>query len=224
MEADITSQAVGLASNTDFSIIQLFIRADIVVKSVIVILIVSSIYSWAVIFEKIMLFKKINRSTQDFENKFWKSKSAESFYNTLPDNIIDPMANMFKNSMQVLLKSKRSSNLDEKMSRMLEINIEQQMEKIENGYTYLATIGSTAPFIGLFGTVWGIMNSFQSIAISRNTSLAIVAPGIAEALFATALGLLAAVPAVMAFNKFTSDSRKYSQKLESFSKKLLSII
>ena len=224
MEADITSQAVGLASNTDFSIIQLFIRADIVVKSVIVILIVSSIYSWAVIFEKIMLFKKINRSTQDFENKFWKSKSAESFYNTLPDNIRDPMTNIFKNSMQMLLKSKRSSNLDEKMSRMLEINIEQQMEKIENGYTYLATIGSTAPFIGLFGTVWGIMNSFQSIAISRNTSLAIVAPGIAEALFATALGLLAAVPAVMAFNKFTSDSRKYSQKLESFSKKLLSII
>ena len=224
MEADITSQAVGLASNIDFSIIQLFIRADIVVKSVIAILIVSSIYSWAVIFEKIMLFKKINRSTQDFENKFWKSKSAESFYNTLPDNIRDPMTNIFKNSMQMLLKSKRSSNLDEKMSRMLEINIEQQMEKIENGYTYLATIGSTAPFIGLFGTVWGIMNSFQSIAISRNTSLAIVAPGIAEALFATALGLLAAVPAVMAFNKFTSDSRKYSQKLESFSKKLFSII
>jgi len=224
MEADITSQAVGLASNTDFSIIQLFIRADIVVKSVIAILIVSSIYSWAVIFEKIRLFKKINRSTQDFENKFWKSKSAESFYNTLSDNIRDPMANIFKNSMQMLLKSKRSSNLDEKMSRMLEINIEQQMEKIENGYTYLATIGSTAPFIGLFGTVWGIMNSFQSIAISRNTSLAIVAPGIAEALFATALGLLAAIPAVMAFNKFTSDSRKYSQKLESFSKKLLSII
>jgi len=224
MEADITSQAVGLASNIDFSIIQLFIRADIVVKSVIAILIVSSIYSWAVIFEKIMLFKKINRSTQDFENKFWKSKSAESFYNTLPDNIRDPMTNIFKNSMQMLLKSKRSSNLDEKMSRMLEINIEQQMEKIDNGYTYLATIGSTAPFIGLFGTVWGIMNSFQSIAISRNTSLAIVAPGIAEALFATALGLLAAVPAVMAFNKFTSDSRKYSQKLESFSKKLLSII
>ena len=224
MEADITSQAVGLASNTDFSIIQLFIRADIVVKSVIVILIVSSIYSWAVIFEKIMLFKKINRSTQDFENKFWKSKSAESFYNTLPDNMRDPMANIFKSSMQVLLKSKRSSNLDEKMSRMLETNIEQQMEKIENGYTYLATIGSTAPFIGLFGTVWGIMNSFQAIAISRNTSLAIVAPGIAEALFATALGLLAAIPAVMAFNKFTSDSRKYSQKLESFSKKLLSII
>ena len=134
------------------------------------------------------------------------------------------MANVFKNSMQVLIKSKRSSNLNEKMSRMLEINIEQEMEKIEKSYTFLATVGSTAPFIGLFGTVWGIMNSFQSIAISRNTSLAIVAPGIAEALFATALGLLAAIPAVIAFNKFSNDSKKYLQKLENFSKRLLSII
>ena len=224
MEADITSQAVGLASNTDFSITTLFLRADIIVKSVIIILIVSSIYSWAIIFEKIKLFKKINKSTDEFENKFWKSKSAESFYNNLPPNINDPMANLFKDSMQVLLKSKRSSNLDEKMSRMLEINVEQQMEKIDKSYTFLATVGSTAPFIGLFGTVWGIMNSFQSIAISRNTSLAIVAPGIAEALFATALGLLAAVPAVVAYNKFSSDSKKYSQKLENFSKKFLSII
>ena len=224
MEADITSQAVGLASNTDFSITTLFLRADIIVKTVIIILIVSSIYSWAIIFEKIKLFKKINKSTNEFENKFWKSKSAESFYNSLPSNVNDPMATLFKDSMQVLLKSKRSSNLDGKMSRILEINVEQQMEKIEKSYTFLATVGSTAPFIGLFGTVWGIMNSFQSIAISRNTSLAIVAPGIAEALFATALGLLAAIPAVVAFNKFSSDSKKYSQKLENFSKKLLSII
>ena len=170
------------------------------------------------------LFKKINSSSQDFENKFWKSKSAESFYNNLPTNVEDPMTNVFKSSMQVLLKSKRSSTLDEKMSNMLEINIGEQMEKIEKKYTFLATVGSTAPFIGLFGTVWGIMNSFQSIAISRNTSLAIVAPGIAEALFATALGLLAAIPAVVAFNKFTSDAKKYSQKLENFSKRFLSII
>ena len=224
MEADITSQAVGLASNTDFSIISLFLRADFIVKSVIVILIVSSIYSWAIIFEKIKMFKKINKTTEEFENKFWKSKSAESFYNNLPDSFDDPMANLFRSSMEVMLKSRRSSNLDEKMTRMLEINAEQQMEKIEKSYTFLATVGSTAPFIGLFGTVWGIMNSFQSIAISRNTSLAIVAPGIAEALFATALGLLAAIPAVVAFNKFTSDSKKYSQKLENFSKRLLSII
>ena len=224
MEAVISSQAVGLASNTDFSIITLFVRADFIVKSVILILIASSIYSWAIIVEKFKLFKRIKLSTEDFENKFWKSKSAESFYNNLPSKIDDPMANVFKNSMQVLIKSKRSSNLNEKMSRMLEINIEQEMEKIEKSYTFLATVGSTAPFIGLFGTVWGIMNSFQSIAISRNTSLAIVAPGIAEALFATALGLLAAIPAVIAFNKFSSDSRKYLQKLENFSKRLLSII
>ena len=224
MEADIATQAVGLTSNADFSIIKLFVRADIIVKSVIIILIASSIYSWAVIFEKIRLFKKINLSTEEFETKFWKSKSAESFYNSLPSGNNDPMANIFKNSMQVLLKSKRSSNLEEKMSRMLEVSIEQQMEKIEKSYTFLATVGSTAPFIGLFGTVWGIMNSFQSIAISRNTSLAIVAPGIAEALFATALGLLAAIPAVIAYNKFSSDSKKYLQKLENFSKRFISII
>ena len=224
MEADITSQAVGLTSNTDFSILKLFIRADIIVKSVIIILIACSIYSWAVIIEKIKLFKKINSSSEDFENKFWKSKSAENFYNNFPSKTEDPMARVFIDSMQVMLKSKRSSNLNEKMSRMLEINIEKQMEKIEKGYTFLATVGSTAPFIGLFGTVWGIMNSFQSIAISRNTSLAIVAPGIAEALFATALGLLAAIPAVVAYNKFSSESKKYSQKLESFSKRFLSII
>jgi biopolymer transport protein TolQ len=224
MEADITSQAVGLASNIDFSIIALFLRADIIIKTVIILLIASSIYSWAIIFGKIKLFKKINKSTAEFESKFWKSKSAESFYNSLPSNVNDPMANLFKDSMLVLLKSKKSSNLDEKMSRMLEINVDQQMEKIDKSYTFLATVGSTAPFIGLFGTVWGIMSSFQSIAISRNTSLAIVAPGIAEALFATALGLLAAVPAVVAFNKFSSDSKKYSQKLENFSKRFLSII
>jgi biopolymer transport protein TolQ len=224
MEADITSQAVGLASNIDFSIIALFLRADIIIKTVIILLIASSIYSWAIIFGKIKLFKKINKSTAEFESKFWKSKSAESFYNSLPSNVNDPMANLFKDSMLVLLKSKKSSNLDEKMSRMLEINVDHQMEKIDKSYTFLATVGSTAPFIGLFGTVWGIMSSFQSIAISRNTSLAIVAPGIAEALFATALGLLAAIPAVVAFNKFSSDSKKYSQKLENFSKRFLSII
>ena len=224
MEADITTQAVGLASNTDFSIINLFIRADIIIKTVILILIASSIYSWAIIFEKLNMFKKINKSTTEFESKFWKSKSAESFYNNLPANYDDPMANLFRSSMETMLRAKRSSNLNEKMSRMLEINIEQQMEKIDKSYTFLATVGSTAPFIGLFGTVWGIMNSFQSIAISRNTSLAIGAPGIAEALFATALGLLAAIPAVVAFNKFSSDSKKYIARVENFSKRFISII
>ena len=224
MEADISTQAVGLASSADFSLINLFLRADIVVKTVIVSLIVCSIYSWAVIIEKLRLFKRINESSQEFETKFWNSKSAESFYNNLPANIEDPMALVFKDAMQNLLKKKSKADLNSRMTTMLETGIEKQMTKISKGFTFLATVGSTAPFIGLFGTVWGIMNSFQSIAISRNTSLAIVAPGIAEALFATALGLLAAIPAVIAFNKFSSDSRKYLQKLENFSKRLLSII
>ena len=213
MEADISSQAVGLASSADFSLMNLFIRADIIVKSVIIMLIACSIYSWAIIIEKIKLFKKINISSEEFEEKFWRSKSAETFYNSLPANLDDPMASLFRESMQSLLKSKSKANLNERMGGMLEVGIEKQLSKIEKGFTFLATVGSTAPFIGLFGTVWGIMNSFQSIAISRNTSLAIVAPGIAEALFATALGLLAAIPAVVAYNRFNNDSKKYSQKL-----------
>ena len=224
MEADISTQAVGLASSADFSLVNLFIRADIVVKSVIILLIACSIYSWAVIIEKFRLFKKINISTEEFETKFWNSKSAETFYNNLPANLDDPMALIFKDAMQNLLKRRSKTDLNNRMITMLETGIEKQMSKISKGFTFLATVGSTAPFIGLFGTVWGIMNSFQSIAISRNTSLAIVAPGIAEALFATALGLLAAIPAVVAYNKFNNDSAKYSQKLENFSKRFLTII
>ena len=224
MEADISTQAVGLASSADFSLMNLFLRADIIVKSVIIILIACSIYSWAIIINKFKLFKKINISTEEFEEKFWRSKSAETFYNSLPNKVDDPMASLFKESMQSLLKSKSKTNLMERMGGMLEVGIEKQISKIEKGFTFLATVGSTAPFIGLFGTVWGIMNSFQSIAISRNTSLAIVAPGIAEALFATALGLLAAIPAVVAYNRFNNESKKYFQKLESFSKRFISII
>jgi biopolymer transport protein TolQ len=224
MEADISTQAVGLASSADFSLLNLFIRADIIVKSVIILLIACSIYSWAVIIEKFRLFKKINQSTEEFETKFWNSKSAESFYNNLPSNIEDPMALVFKDAMQNLLKKRSKIDLQERITTMLETGIEKQMSKISKGYTFLATVGSTAPFIGLFGTVWGIMNTFQSIAISRNTSLAIVAPGIAEALFATALGLLAAIPAVIAYNKFNNDSILYSKKLENFSKRFLTII
>ena len=224
MEADISTQAVGLASSADFSLMSLFLRADFVVKSVIIILIACSIYSWAVIIEKFRLFKKISQSTEAFETKFWNSKSAESFYNNLPTNIDDPMALVFKDAMQNLLKKRSKTDLNNRMTTLLETGIEKQISKISKGFTFLATVGSTAPFIGLFGTVWGIMNSFQSIAISRNTSLAIVAPGIAEALFATALGLLAAIPAVIAYNKFNNDTIKYSQKLENFSRRFLTII
>ena len=226
MEQDIAAQVVGLGGATDFSLWKLFLRADFVVKFVIILLIASSIFSWALIFDKFKLFKKINKSIVDFEKKFWKAKSAESFNSNLPLNSKDPAILIFKSAMAELLKTKRQSSAIQsaRVGRMLEIATDTEIKKVEKNFTFLATVGSTAPFIGLFGTVWGIMNSFQSIAISRNTSLAIVAPGIAEALFATALGLLAAIPAVIAYNKFNNDSILYSKKLENFSKRFLTII
>ena len=226
MEQEVVTQVVGLGGSTDFSLIQLFLRADFVVKSVIIILIAASVFSWALIFEKYRLFKKIEKSTSNFEEKFWKSKSAENFYNNLTNRDKDPLANIFQSAMAELIKTKSRSSLVQsaRVGRILEISGDKEIRLIEKHFIFLATVGSTAPFIGLFGTVWGIMNSFQSIAISRNTSLAIVAPGIAEALFATALGLLAAIPAVVAYNKFTSDSRKYSGRIENFSKRFISII
>ena len=226
MEQEVATQVVGLGGSTDFSLIQLFVRADFVVKSVIIILIAASVYSWALIFEKYRLFKRIEKSTTNFEQKFWKSKSAENFYNNLSNKEKDPLANVFQTAMFEVLrtKSKSSSVQLARVSRILEISGDRELKLIEKNFTFLATVGSTAPFIGLFGTVWGIMNSFQSIAISRNTSLAIVAPGIAEALFATALGLLAAIPAVVAYNKFSSDYKKYGQRIENFSKRFISII
>ena len=226
MEQEVATQVVGLGGSTDFSLMQLFIRADFVVKSVIVILIAASIYSWALIFEKYRLFKRIEKSTTSFEDKFWKSKSAESFYNNFANRDKDPVGNIFQSAMSELIKTKSKSSAVQlaRVSRVIEISADKEIKLIEKHFTFLATVGSTAPFIGLFGTVWGIMNSFQSIAISRNTSLAIVAPGIAEALFATALGLLAAIPAVVAYNKFNSDAKKYSGRIENFSKRFLSII
>ncbi len=226
MDQEIASQIIGLGGSTDFSLMQLFLRADFVVKSVIIILIAASIYSWALIFDKYKLFKKINISSQDFENKFWKAKSAESFNSNLPARPQDPMTLIFKDAMTELLKTKSKSSAVQlaRVERILEISTDKQIKLIEKNFTFLATVGATAPFIGLFGTVWGIMNSFQSIAISRNTSLAIVAPGIAEALFATALGLLAAIPAVIAYNKFNSDAKRYLSRIDNFCKRFISII
>lgn len=209
---------------SNFSFFSLFLKADFVVKFVIIILIAASIYSWAIIIEKYKLFKKINGSSSFFEDQFWSSKSADSLYKKLEGYNEDPMANVFKAGMDFMIKNKsRSASTQERVLHALSSSIDKEMEIVEKKLTFLATVGSTAPFIGLFGTVWGIMNSFQSIAISKNTSLAIVAPGIAEALFATALGLLAAIPAVVAYNKFTSDSRRYSTRLENFSQSFISI-
>ena len=169
MEQDIASQVVGLGGATDFSLWKLFIRADFVVKFVIILLIAASIFSWALIFDKYKLFKKINASTEEFENKFWKAKSAESFNNSLPVNSKDPAVLIFKTAMAELLKTKRQSSAVQsaRVGRILEIATDNEVKKVEKNFTFLATVGSTAPFIGLFGTVWGIMNSFQSIAISR---------------------------------------------------------
>ena len=209
---------------SNFSFFSLFFKADLVVKLVIIILIAASIYSWAIIIEKYRLFKKINGSSNFFEDQFWSSKSADSLYKKLEDYNEDPMTNVFKSGMEFMIKNKsKASSVQERIQQVLSSAIDKEMEIVEKKLTFLATVGSTTPFIGLFGTVWGIMNSFQSIAISKNTSLAIVAPGIAEALFATALGLLAAIPAVVAYNKFTSDSRKYSTRLENFSQSFISI-
>ena len=226
MEQEIATQVVGLGGSTDFSLIQIFIRADVVVKAVIIILLLASVYSWALIFEKYRLFKRIEKSTTSFEDKFWKSKSAENVYDSISSKNKDPLTIIFQKAMGELIKTKSKSSALQtaRVTRILEISTDQEIKLIEKHFTFLATVGSTAPFIGLFGTVWGIMNSFQSIAVSRNTSLAIVAPGIAEALFATALGLLAAIPAVIAYNKFNSDSKKYSDRLENFSKRFISII
>ena len=225
MEPQVGAAASAIAV-ADFSFLTLFTRADFIVKSVIIILILASIYSWALIFEKYKVFKKIFKSTEEFEQDFINSKSIKTLYEKVDQYSEDPMSIVFRSGAKYLTENKSQSQniLTEKVKSVMDVAIDKEVEKYENKLTFLATVGSVAPFIGLFGTVWGIMNSFQSIAISRNTSLAIVAPGIAEALFATALGLLAAIPAVVAYNKFTSNSRKYTQKLENFTQTFISII
>jgi len=219
----VTTVATSLET-TDFSIVTLFMRADLVVKFVMLSLVVASIFSWALIIDKIKIFKKIFKETDIVEDQFWSSKSAGDFYKKTSSDTDNPLVIVFRAGMECVQDHKSKGQIIERTKRVMDVAIDKQIEKYEKNLTFLATVGSVAPFVGLFGTVWGIMNSFQSIAISRNTSLAIVAPGIAEALFATALGLLAAIPAVVAYNKFSSDSRKYTQKLENFTQSFLTII
>lgn len=225
MEPQVGAAASAIAA-ADFSFWTLFTKADLIVKSVIIMLILASVYTWALIFEKYKIFKKINDSSEDFEEDFLNSNSVKSLYDNTDSNTADPMTIVFRTGAKFLIENKNQTAniLSEKVKRVMDVAIDKEVDKFENKLNFLATVGSVAPFIGLFGTVWGIMNSFQSIAISRNTSLAIVAPGIAEALFATALGLLAAIPAVVAYNKFSSSSRKYTQKLENFTQTFLSIM
>ena len=224
MENIITSGGVSSAV-VDFSLLSLFLKADLVVKSVIIILIAASIYSWAVIVEKLVKMKKLKQLENEFDEIFWSGNSFEDLFETFNYNQSDPKSKIFCSAISEWKKSNKmrdraiSSNvnaLKERMNRSMQVTFNKESEVIEKNLTFLATAGSTAPFIGLFGTVWGIMNSFQSIAIAQNTNLAVVAPGIAEALFATALGLFVAIPAVVAYNKITSDLSKYFISLESF--------
>ena len=212
-----------VAEAPDFSMFGLFMQADVVVKSVIIILIIASIYSWNVIVAKILRIRQLKKLEKEFEEIFWSGNSFEDLYETLNFNKTDPKSKIFCAAILEWKKSKSQSDqsldlnsLKDRMQRSMSVIFNKESENVEKNLTFLATAGSTAPFIGLFGTVWGIMNSFKSIAIAQNTNLAVVAPGIAEALFATALGLFVAIPAVVAYNKISSDISKYFISLETF--------
>ena len=207
--------------NDEFSLISLFFRADIVVKLVILILFASSIYSWTIIIHKIRLFRTLSKKSKEFEIEFWSGRSLKDISSSVATLEESPIKYVFEEAVEEIEKSNKSSEkkidtLIDRINRKIDAAIDFQNEKMSEYFSYLATIGATTPFIGLFGTVWGIMNSFQSIAISRNTSLAVVAPGIAEALFATALGLLAAIPAVIAYNIFTSQVNDENARMYRF--------
>ena len=207
--------------NDEFSLISLFFRADIVVKLVILILFAASIYSWTIIIHKIRLFRSLSKKSKEFETEFWSGRSLKDIRSSVATLEESPIKYVFEEAVEEIEKSNKASEkkidtLIDRINRKIDAAIDFQNEKMSEYFSYLATIGATTPFIGLFGTVWGIMNSFQSIAISRNTSLAVVAPGIAEALFATALGLLAAIPAVIAYNIFTSQVNDENARMYRF--------
>ena len=207
--------------NDEFTLFYLFVRADIVVKLVILILFAASVFSWTIIVYKIRLFKSLEKFSKQFEDEFWSGRSIKEISKQAAELEDSPIKYVFLEAADEIGKSNQGTKKDVdslffRLQRTMDAAIDFQTEKLLEYFSYLATIGSTTPFIGLFGTVWGIMNSFQSIAISRNTSLAVVAPGIAEALFATALGLLAAIPAVIAYNIFTNQVNKENARMYRF--------
>ena len=222
---EITVAGSIAVESIDFSMLSLFLRADFVVKSVIIILILASLYSWTIIVAKLIRIRQLKKQEKEFEEIFWSGNSFEDLYETLNFNKQDPKSKIFCAAIAEWRKSKSDTlddspsninSLKDRMQRSMIVTFNKESEIVEKNLTFLATAGSTAPFIGLFGTVWGIMNSFKSIAVAQNTNLSIVAPGIAEALFATALGLFVAIPAVVAYNKISSDLSKYFISLETF--------
>ncbi|MGM0421612.1 MAG: protein TolQ [Pseudomonadota bacterium] len=233
--SDRAVDAVSLGGDVahDMSIWGLFLQADIVVKAVILVLIFASIWCWAIIFEKRRSFKRLNAKATKFDTAFWSGEALERLYERIQKKPAEPMARTFCAGMQEWKLSAAdggshggdlNASLHQRIDRAMATTINREIAKLERYMTFLATVGSTAPFIGLFGTVWGIMNSFAAIAGSQNTSLAVVAPGIAEALFATALGLVAAIPAVVAYNKFSTDLQRYADRLDAFSSEFSAIL
>jgi biopolymer transport protein TolQ len=232
MENQVVDAAVMAGSLTadQFTMMSMFLRADLVVKSVMVMLVLASIWCWAIIFEKLLTVRRLNKRSDEFEQAFWSGKSLDDLFDKVSSNPRDPMSAVFAAAMREWrrVSGNTSENfkvgLADRIERVMQITVNREMGRAEKYMTFLATTGATAPFVGLFGTVWGIMHSFQSIAISSNSSLAVVAPGIAEALFATALGLLAAIPAVVAFNKLNRDLDRYAGRLESFAGEFVAIL
>ena len=225
--AAIEFVALGEAgSSVDLSIWGLVMQADLVVQVVMIVLALSSIWCWAIIINKIRYFRRLRQQAEQFEEAFWSGGSLEELYERVGSTPEHPLAALFVVAMREWTHAAKRgftshdgtahSNLQGRIDRVINVTLAREMESLERHIGFLATVGSTAPFVGLFGTVWGIMNSFQAIAVTKNTSLAVVAPGIAEALLATALGLVAAIPAVVAYNKLSNDLGRYAGRLESF--------
>lgn len=215
----------------DFSFSSLFMRADWVVKAIMIGLGIASIWSWGIIIDKLIAIALLKKRANTFEETFWSGRTLDDLAKGLAGDTRDPMGRVFTAAMRELNESKNSGAMAsdivgtrERIDRVMGLVVNRELAKAERGMTVLATIGSSAVFVGLFGTVWGIMNSFRSIAASQNTNLAVVAPGIAEALFATALGLIAAIPAVVFYNKFTADLDKYAGRLDGFTDELSAIL
>jgi biopolymer transport protein TolQ len=220
----VDTLALGGSVNYDMTIWGLFLEADIVVKLVLLLLIAASFWTWAVIFEKVIRMRRLRGYAERFEEAFWSGGSLDDLYEDIDREPQDPMSSIFVSAMRewhrssdrVVGSAETKASLQQRIERVMQITLGREMERLERHMIFLASVGSSAPFIGLFGTVWGIMNSFTSIAAAENTSLVVVAPGIAEALFATALGLVAAIPAVIGFNKLSGDLGRYAGRLEAF--------
>jgi len=225
----IIADASLVTNPVDFTLWSLFIRADWIVKSVMIGLISASIWSWAIMIDKWWRLSRLRRKSDQFETAFWSGRSLDDLYQDLGSRPTHPMSSLFAAAMREWKRSTEAGNthfagIKERVDKVMSVSLNREMLSLEANLLFLATVGSIAPFVGLFGTVWGIMNSFQSIAISRDTNLAVVAPGIAEALFATALGLLAAIPAVIAYNKFSSEVGRFGSRLEGFADEFSAIV